>query len=269
MSSSVVRVSASVLACAVLAAGCAHAPKPEAPPPAAPAPAAPPPLQPSNTTPPQRQHYIIELLGAGKRDQARVEAQQLLKEQPANMEAQTFLNEIDIDPKTLLGAENFSYTVQPGETLTTLADRFLGDSNLFYALARYNNIDTPNDVAPGLQLLIPSTSRAVPVDHGDRVPRPEHGPHGERHEGEPALRKREETPAGAKKAPAEPPPAAAPAHDAARANTLRSEALVAMNKGSIDRAVALLRQAAALDPESQPISADLARALRIQGGAHK
>ena len=42
-----------------------------------------------------------------------------------------------------------------------------------------------------------------------------------------------------------------------------------MNKGAIDRAVSLLREASRLDPDSGPIGADLARALRIQAATHK
>ena len=252
------RTGAYIAVCAVFAAGCAHRPTPKAPP-------SPPPLTPANTTPPERQHYVLELLAAGKRDQARVEAQQLLKEQPANTEAATLLNEIDADPQTLLGAQSFSYTIQPGESLVTLADRFLGDSNLFYALARYNNIDVPNDAAPGQAILIPST-KGAPAEH---APRPEHVEHGEhdRKEAAPVLRRREEPAVEAKKPVVEPPAGAA--HDPARASALRSEALVEMNKGAIDHAVSLLRQASVLDPGSQAIAADLARALRIQGGAHK
>ncbi|WP_174301003.1 LysM peptidoglycan-binding domain-containing protein [Caulobacter sp. S45] len=254
---------------ALLVAGCAHIPGRKAPPdkPAA--------LTPANTTPPERQHYIMELLGAGKRDQARVEAQKLVEEQPTNTEATTLLNEIDADPQVLLGGQNTPYTVQPGETLVTLADRFLGDSNLFYALARYNNIDTPNDVAPGQTILIPSASHGARADHADRDDHPEHGDrpvHAEHREpAPPVLRRREEPPPEPKKAssaPAEAQPAT-PAHDPARANALRSQALVEMNKGAIDRAVSLLREASHLDPDSGPINADLARALRIQGATHR
>ena len=256
------RACACVGLCALLAAGCAHLPghKPE------PEPDKPAALTAANTTPPERQHYITELLGAGQRDQARVEAQKLVEEQPTSTEATTLLNEIDADPQALLGTQNMPYTVQPGETLVTLADRFLGDSNLFYALARYNNIDVPNTVAPGQAILIPTTKHAGRADHPDHA---DHTPHAEHKPTPPVLRRRDE-PAQEPKKPAPPEgPPAAPAHDPARASALRSQALVEMNKGAIDRAVSLLREASHLDPDSGPISADLARALRIQGATHK
>ena len=263
--STVRRASACAGICALLMAGCAHNPKPPPEKPAA--------LTPANTTPPERQHYITELLGAGKRDQARVEAQKLVEEQPTSTEATTLLNEIDADPQILLGAENMPYTIQPGETLATLADRFLGDSNLFYALARYNNIDVPNDAAPGQAILIPTTRH----EHGEHADRPEHADHpahAEHRDTPPVLRRRDEPAPDTRKPPAaaraeSPPAASAPAHDPVRANALRSQALVEMNKGAIDRAVSLLREASHLDPDSGPISADLARALRIQGATHR
>ncbi len=268
--STVRRASAWVGFGTLLLAGCAHGPKLEP----KPAPDAAAPLTPVDTTPPERQHYITELLGAGKRDQARVEAQKLVQEQPSNTEATTLLNEIDADPQVLLGAQNYSYTMQPGDTLVTLADRFLGDSNLFYALARYNNIDTPDDVAPGQVILIPSAAHAAHGEHADRPEHAEHPAHADHKEPPPVLRRREEPAPEPKKAPsaaAEPQPAgpAAPVRDPARANALRSQALVEMNKGAIDRAVSLLREASHLDPDSGPVNADLARALRIQGATHK
>ena len=309
---SVRRATACAGVAALLIAGCAHTPKPK-PNPEAAGPTSPP----ANTTPPERQHYILELLEAGKRDQARVETQQLLKEQPNNTEAATFLNEIDGDPQTLLGDKSFAYTIQPGETLPTLADRFLGDSNLFYALARYNNIDVPSSAAPGLTILVPSTKhdshtgegeaadhpahseRAEPTEHSSHSERteheaPEHPAHADHPEptehpahteradhedpAAPVLRKRTEPPAEVKKPPAPTAPekpAAAPAapaaaaRDPAHANALRSEALVQLDKGEVDHAVSLLREASRLEPDSQPIAADLARALRIQSATHK
>ena len=203
--------------CTLLIAGCAHAPTP---PPAA-TPVATPDtaaaLTPANTTPPERQHYIMELLAAGKREQARVEAQQLVKEEPTDTEAATLLN-----------------------------------------------------AAPGQAILIPK------IDHPDHADRPERASHTDRREKEaaPVLRRRDKPEEAVKKtpnAPAEPAPIAvpAPAHDPAKANSLRSQALVEMNRGAIDRAVSLLREASRLDPGSGPISADLARAVRIQGATHK
>ncbi len=80
---------------------------------------------------------------------------------------------------------------------------------------------------------------------------------------------------------AAPPPAPAPAHavaplppappqasNAVRAARLRAAGLEQMNRGAIDRAVALLQQALALDPGSALIQRDLARAIRISRAVH-
>ena len=256
--------------CTVVLAGCAHRPKltADGAPSAATAGPATPYVATPYILPEERQHKIIELLNAGQPDQARIEAKALLQEHPDSAEATTLLNEIDADPKVLLGGQNFAYKVKPGDTFLTLADRFLGDSNLFYALARYNNIDVPNQITVGQAILIPGTGREHEHDHD----------HEHRDEAPPALRRRIEPSTGAAHAPpavAPPSPAAAPAAapdhpatDPARARTLRSEALVEMDKGSIDKAVGLLREAARLDPANTAIAGDLARAVRIQAATH-
>ena len=244
---------------AFLLAGCAHGPKPapapQPPPPpsAAVAPSAP--AGPELTATPgldpqERLRKLFDLLGDGQRDQARAEAKELLKQQPDNALAANLLNQIDADPKATLGEQNFPYKIRPGETLSILADRYLGDRYDFYILSRYNNIDAPNQARVGQTILIPGAPRKLP-------PPPA-----------PVLRRRLE-PAEAPRRPAPfvaavPPTPAPRATDPARANALRSRALVEMNKGDINRAVGLLQQAAESDPANTAVAADLARALRIQ-----
>ena len=66
--------------------------------------------------------------------------------------------------------------------------------------------------------------------------------------------------------PSSPPPAAAearPGRDPARARRLRLAGLEQLNRGAVDRAVALLQQAAQLDPDSALVRRDLERARRI------
>ena len=58
-------------------------------------------------------------------------------------------------------------------------------------------------------------------------------------------------------------PPASKSANAARAAQLRAQGLEQMNRGSIDGALALLRQASALDPSNALIKRDLERATRI------
>lgn len=235
-------------------AACASKPAPPVP---TPAPVVSPPVAASSQPAPQftptpdldpraRLHKVLELLDAGQKDQARADAQELLKQQPDDALAKSLLMQIDADPKVLLGAQSFPYKIKPGETLSLLADRFLGDKYLFYALARYNGIDAPRSAEVGRTIMVPGAPRDVA----------------------PPRRKAPEAVAPRRSSA----PAAAPApsaRDVARAGALRHQALVLMNKGQIDAAVALLRQAAGFDPGDAAISADLTRAVRLQAATRR
>ncbi len=237
---------------AVVLAGCATTPasapvKTPAAAPKPPAPVAPRFVATPGLTPAERLRNLLDLLNSGARDQARAEAQELVRQEPDNARAKSLLNQIDADPAALLGSTNFSYKLKAGETLQTVAERYLGDRTLFYALARYNGLAAPNLAQPGMTILVPGVRRPAA----------------------PAAAPRRRTPSGSETPRAAPAPGpAAPARNPAQARALRSQALLQMNRGAINRAVDLLRQAAQLNPDSAPIKADLARAVRIQRATH-
>lgn len=225
------------LALALGLAACQTRPKPM------PEIAAPPLLTPTpGLTVQQRIEKVVELLGQGNEPQARVELIQALADEPGHPAARSLLGQIDVDPKTLLGEKHYSYTVKAGDTLSGLADRLLGDRLMFYALARYNGMEKPEELVVGRVLMIPGVEKkpAPPAPLRKTLPAPP-----------------------PKVAPA-PSPTADPVRAKARARELRSQALQNMNRGAIDAAVALLRQALQLDPENFLIQNDMARALRIQ-----
>jgi hypothetical protein len=163
------------LASAGLIAGCAQPPSGStAPPPPRPAPQAPGGTAPGGTSPVPTQpeapanlpplpagqvtktvSSAIELLEGGNEDQAAIELQRVLQAEPGHRLAQSLLRQIKDDPVAMLGRESFSYRVQPGESLSKIAGRFLNDVHQFYVLARYNDIKVPRQLAGGQLIRVP------------------------------------------------------------------------------------------------------------------
>lgn len=202
---------------------------------------------------PQRLRDVIADLNRGDATAARRKLTQMLRRQPGDGVARQLLAQIDTDPQTLLGRESYSYTLRPGETLSTVAQRALGNPMLFYALARYNNIAVPSSVTPGQTIQVPGRRPAASAP-ARPDPRPQTRP------------PRTATPSTATPPPtrAPAPRPAAPRGNPAQAARLRAQGLAALNTGAADRAVALLSQALALDPGNSAISNDLGRARRVQ-----
>ena len=175
----------------------------------------------------ERQARAIELLGSGDSLGARKELSTILAEQPKNPTARKLLDQIDRDPRELFGARSYPYKVGRGDTMSVLASRLLGDSLLFYGLARYNNIQDPSTMVVGQTLLIPGAPRKVsPVK-------------------------------------ATTPAVAAAQRDPKKAAQLRARGLEQMNRGQVSSAVAVFRQALIHDPANPAIQRDLDRANRI------
>jgi pyruvate/2-oxoglutarate dehydrogenase complex dihydrolipoamide acyltransferase (E2) component len=189
---------------------------------------------------------VIARLERGDDSGAKKTLEAMRKRDPGDARTAMLLESIEADPQDILGAKSFGYVAKPGDSFASLAQRFLGNRDKFYALARYNGIDNPSELAVGRALRIPGDEPAAPPP----PPKPRPAP--------PAAKPEKPAPA-----PAKPKPAA-PAVNAARANQLRAQGLGALNRGDPNRAVALLRQAAAANPGSAVIKADLARAERIR-----
>lgn len=102
----------------------------------------------------------LEALQGGQEDVAELELRRILQQDPNHRPALSLMRQIKDDPVTLLGRESFVYKVQPGETLSRIAQRFMNDLQLFYALARYNGIKVPRSLAGGQTIRVPG--RAPP-----------------------------------------------------------------------------------------------------------
>lgn len=190
---------------------------------------------------------VIATLGRGDAKAATRKLDGMIKHNPDDARSRLLLQTITEDPVATLGSTSFAYAVRRGETLRDLAQRFLGNGDKFYLLARYNSIAVPDAVEPGQTIRIPGTAPAAsaPPPRAQQRPAP-HAP-------EPVARP---TPK-----PAAP---ARPTADPARAAHLRSAGLAALAQGKVNNAVVYLHNAAVLDPGNALIQRDLARAVRIQ-----
>ena len=163
-------------AAAIVIAGCAsEAPKPTEAKPATPAaqpapldvkPAAPaaPEIPPAEAKPMAAKLALqaVDQLQVGDEAAARTTIEQALKLDPANELAKKLLDQINADAQRELGAVFFRYTVQPADTLSKLAQQYMGDRFRFWILAKYNDIGNPSRLAAGQVIKIPGRQPATP-----------------------------------------------------------------------------------------------------------
>lgn len=178
---------AALAAVALWLAGCAATPDSGAPKPAPaaakpPAEATPPPppasvaeqTAPAEVPPaqarPQAQKLALEAvdqLQNGDEAQARATLERALALDPNNDLARKLTEQIRADAQKELGPVFFRYTVQKDDTLSRLAQQFLGDRFRFYILAKYNDITNPSRLAAGQVIRIPGrqppATAAVPA----------------------------------------------------------------------------------------------------------
>ncbi len=167
---SMASLAAIALVLALLLAGCASAPPsppagaaaPAPPveaasqPAAAPAPAAPE-LSPAQAKA-QAQKLALEAvdhLQSGDEAGARQVLNTALGLDPGNDLARKMSDQISADAQKELGPVFFRYTVQRDDSLSKLAQQYLGDRFRFYILAKYNDMANPSRLAAGQLIKIP------------------------------------------------------------------------------------------------------------------
>jgi LysM repeat protein len=102
--------------------------------------------------------YVREgyrLLLVGKERQARRALRAALRQAPNHKQATMFLQHIEADPAAVFGSASLPYRIQPNDTMSGLAQRFLGDPLQFYLLAKYNNLSNPSRIEAGQIIKIP------------------------------------------------------------------------------------------------------------------
>ena len=100
-------------------------------------------------------------LDAGQKDAAVADLERVLAFDPQQKTASTLMRQVREDPVALYGRESFVYRVQSGDTLATIAQRFMNDRDQFYGLARYNDIKVPRQLPVGQSIRIPGKQPRV------------------------------------------------------------------------------------------------------------
>lgn len=214
----------------------------------------------------------IEFLQSGQEESAEVELNKVLQAEGNNRLAQSLLRQIKEDPVAALGRESFAYRVQPGESLSRIAQRHLNDLHLFYILARYNNIKVPRNLAGGQLIRLPGKGPVAPV--------PSPGAPATAAPSTPAANTTTPAGPGVVPPPTAPPaanptaptPAATEAANAARAAKARSEAIArhsraartAFAKQDLDGAIRAWDAVLELEPENRTAQLEKQKVLGLK-----
>ena len=87
--------------------------------------------------------------------------EEALKLDPSNDLAKKLMDQIRADPQKELGTTFWRYTVQRDDSLSKLAQQYLGDRFRFHILAKYNDISNPSKLAAGQVIKIPGRQPAA------------------------------------------------------------------------------------------------------------
>ena len=226
----------------------------------------------------------VDQLQNGDEQAARATLERAAQLDAGNDLARKLSDQIRADAQRELGPVYFRYTVQKDDTLSKLAQQFLGDRFRFYILAKYNDIANPSRLAAGQVIRVPgrapppAAAAAPPVDPAPTVaapPPPESKP---RDDVADALKKVAELErAGNLEAAyfaytdlAQRYPGSAEAakrRDASRATFLRQldrEATTAFQRQNLDLAIAKWDRMLEIDPGNKKARLERERALDLK-----
>ena len=123
-------------------------------------------------SPSERVRKALRLLQQGDYENARNELNWALQEKPSLQIATNLLEQMDADPIDYLGLKSFFYDVQPGDSLSIIAKKFLKDPLKFVILARYNKLDNPSKLAPGQRIRVPGEMPEIKKPKPRQQPKP-------------------------------------------------------------------------------------------------
>ncbi|SRR5260221_2441302 len=295
--SSVVCSSAVTLVAAAILIGCAATPPasdtaatPARPATATPAPAPAAPPQPE-LTPAQAKAQAqrlaldaVDQLQSGDEAAARQTLDKATALDPTNDLAKKLSDQIKADPQKELGPVFFRYTVQRDDSLSKLAQQYLGDRFRFYILAKYNDMASPNKLAVGQVIKIPGRAPATPpaavapAVPADTVAKPVEAPAAPRDDVAELLQKGKDLEASgnlegayaayaeaAKKTPVN--AEAVRRRDTSRTALLRSldrEGTQAFQRQNLDLAITKWDRVLEIDPNNQKAKLERERALDLK-----
>jgi tetratricopeptide (TPR) repeat protein len=119
-------------------------------------------LPPDDLPPSERVRKAIQLLQKGDMEAARNQLDWALQDKPSLQIAKKLRAQLDADPIETLGRKYFMYRVQPGDSLSIIAKRYLDDPLKFVILARYNGIEQPNLLQTGQRIKVPGSRKSAP-----------------------------------------------------------------------------------------------------------
>jgi len=104
----------------------------------------------------------VDQLQNGDEAAARTTLDKAIALDPGNDLAKKLQEQIKADAQKELGPVFFRYTAQRDDSLSKLAQQYLGDRFRFYILAKYNDMASANKLAVGQVIKIPGRAPATP-----------------------------------------------------------------------------------------------------------
>ncbi|MEO0436831.1 MAG: hypothetical protein AAF098_07980 [Pseudomonadota bacterium] len=112
-------------------------------------------------SPRQRIRRALELLEVGDEPTARAELMAYQKAVPSSQVARDLLLQIDQSANEYFPSDFQEVFLKSGQSLSNVAQTYLGSAYKFYALAKYNDIRQPRRVVPGQIIKVPLTDSAL------------------------------------------------------------------------------------------------------------